>query len=316
MIWGGGCGGAVGDGRARRIHAPSGLNRHSAAELRGSGAKQAQSGQRACGSGPRARSPRTRGCAAIHARRATPIQIAARPDCRCGWSGPLPWPRATQGDLALGIPAPDSLPTLTAEDFIRALNFPKTADDAAGFRSLRKALKDPRAGRLVQASQDVLTLLSRTGFIWMILFRTGHVPISGANSRMANVGSRLRCWGVYGTGPVCPTQPGACARITFPRHRASFPAQFDMIFAAFSIDATDRRNRRPVRHAHGAGVHAGGSGGGNLRLGVSLPGTPRPRPWPGASATRSWSVRPTCWAGEPWRSFATRSRCATTCASR
>lgn len=52
---------------------------------------------------------------------------------------------------------------LAASDFIRALNFPETAEDREGFRALRLALADRRASQLVQASQDVLTLLSQDG---------------------------------------------------------------------------------------------------------------------------------------------------------
>ena len=47
--------------------------------------------------------------------------------------------------------------------FIRALNFPETQDDAEGFDALRLALKDRKTAQLVQASQDVLTLLSQEG---------------------------------------------------------------------------------------------------------------------------------------------------------
>ena len=54
-------------------------------------------------------------------------------------------------------------PPLAAGDFIRALNFPEDAEDAEGFAALRRALADPEARRLVQASQDVLTLLSQNG---------------------------------------------------------------------------------------------------------------------------------------------------------
>jgi hypothetical protein len=68
-----------------------------------------------------------------------------------------------QGDLALGLNPAASAPQLTPEDFIMALNFPKTAEDKEGFRALRRALHDPYVGRLVQASQDVLTLLSQDG---------------------------------------------------------------------------------------------------------------------------------------------------------
>ncbi len=47
--------------------------------------------------------------------------------------------------------------------FIKALNFPNDENDADGFAALRRALRDRTARRLVQASQDVLTLLSQDG---------------------------------------------------------------------------------------------------------------------------------------------------------
>lgn len=57
----------------------------------------------------------------------------------------------------------DTAPPLPRVDLIRALNFPDTESDSIGFAALRKALKDRTARRLVQASQDVLTLLSQDG---------------------------------------------------------------------------------------------------------------------------------------------------------
>lgn len=72
-------------------------------------------------------------------------------------------PAADQADLPLGTPAEDLSPPLERGDFIRALNFPETAEDEEGFAALRKALKDRRAAGLIQASQDILTLLSQDG---------------------------------------------------------------------------------------------------------------------------------------------------------
>ncbi len=69
----------------------------------------------------------------------------------------------TQVALPLGTPAEDMLPPLERSDFIRALNFPETAEDKAGFASLRRALKDRPTAQLIQAAQDVLTLLSQDG---------------------------------------------------------------------------------------------------------------------------------------------------------
>lgn len=53
-----------------------------------------------------------------------------------------------QGDLPLGTPAEEIGPPLSREDFIRALNFPETAEDEVGFAALRKALRDRQAAQL------------------------------------------------------------------------------------------------------------------------------------------------------------------------
>ena len=68
-----------------------------------------------------------------------------------------------QPTLALGTPAEDMAPPLSRSDFIRALNFPDNDKDVPGFAALRRALKDRTGRQLVQASQDVLTLLSQDG---------------------------------------------------------------------------------------------------------------------------------------------------------
>ncbi|MEM9350263.1 MAG: hypothetical protein AAGA47_08380 [Pseudomonadota bacterium] len=68
-----------------------------------------------------------------------------------------------QAALELGTPAEALSPPLETGDLIRALNFPETAEDQEGFSALRKALKERNAAGLVQASQDVLTLLSQDG---------------------------------------------------------------------------------------------------------------------------------------------------------
>lgn len=52
---------------------------------------------------------------------------------------------------------------LSLPDLIRALHFPETPDDMAGFRALQRALRHHKAGQVVQAAQDMLTLLSQDG---------------------------------------------------------------------------------------------------------------------------------------------------------
>jgi hypothetical protein len=56
----------------------------------------------------------------------------------------------------------DASPPST-DDFIRALHFPDDAADAEGFAALHRALQDRPTRQLIQASQDVLTLLSQDG---------------------------------------------------------------------------------------------------------------------------------------------------------
>ncbi|MEO0487113.1 MAG: hypothetical protein AAF092_14510 [Pseudomonadota bacterium] len=68
-----------------------------------------------------------------------------------------------QPALALGTPPGDLPPPLETDEFIRALNFPETEEDQAGFAALRAALRHREAATLIQASQDVLTLLSQEG---------------------------------------------------------------------------------------------------------------------------------------------------------
>jgi len=76
---------------------------------------------------------------------------------------PKPEPQEDQPVLALGTSSVDMTPPLPTDDLIRALNFPETAEDEAGFSALRRALKDRNAAQLIQAAQDVLTLLSQDG---------------------------------------------------------------------------------------------------------------------------------------------------------
>lgn len=76
---------------------------------------------------------------------------------------PEPTPVEDQPALELGTPAEEFAPPLATEDFIRALNFPETAEDDVGFAALRRALKDRPSAQLVQAAQDILTLLSQDG---------------------------------------------------------------------------------------------------------------------------------------------------------
>ncbi|HHS93747.1 MAG TPA: hypothetical protein ENK63_00165 [Rhodobacterales bacterium] len=68
-----------------------------------------------------------------------------------------------QSQLPLGTEVEDRVPTVSPNDLIRAVNFPENAEDEAGFAALRRALAYRKIASLIQAAQDVLTLLSQDG---------------------------------------------------------------------------------------------------------------------------------------------------------
>lgn len=54
-------------------------------------------------------------------------------------------------------------PEMPIAELITALHFPQDAQDEAGFRALRRALRDHQSKVVVTAAQDLLTLLSQEG---------------------------------------------------------------------------------------------------------------------------------------------------------
>lgn len=60
-------------------------------------------------------------------------------------------------------PVDEAGEALTIEDYITALNFPDSPDDAEGIRALHRALADEPTAKLIRAAQDVLTLLADDG---------------------------------------------------------------------------------------------------------------------------------------------------------
>ena len=92
---------------------------------------------------------------------------------------PAPSPAEAQPVLALGVPDgtdPAMQSPVTVADFLRALNFPDTVEDRAGFDALRAGLADPRAARVIRAAQDVLTLLSEDGIYMDDLMPPPRIP--------------------------------------------------------------------------------------------------------------------------------------------
>lgn len=147
---------------------------------------------------------------------------------------------AEQGSLALESPAADAAPPLAAEQFIRALNFPETAEDTEGFAALRAALRDRKAKQVIQAAQDVLTLLSQDG-IYMDDLR----PDMARPEIWRQFGQGARGRAVAALGGVRDRSSLAltAARMKqdpiFRDAAHHFLRRFDQMFSEFEAEATD-----------------------------------------------------------------------------
>lgn len=154
-------------------------------------------------------------------------------------------PRATspeeQGKLALGTSAEDLVAPVNVPDFIRALNFPENAEDKEGFRALRRALQDRQTAQLVQASQDVLTMLSHDG-IYMDDLR----PDRARPEIWRKFAQGERGRAIAGLGGI---RDRSCLALAAGRMRQDavfrdavhhFLRRFDKTFASFEPNASDQ----------------------------------------------------------------------------
>ncbi|MFM2357003.1 MAG: hypothetical protein RLZZ528_2739 [Pseudomonadota bacterium] len=150
-------------------------------------------------------------------------------------------PSDDQPALALGPGAEQQTATVSVTDFIRALNFPDTAEDAEGFRALRRALDDRNLAKLVRAAQDVLTLLSQDG-IYMDDLR----PDRARPEVWRRFATGERGKPVAGLGGVrdrssLALSAGRMKQDTVFRDAAHhFLRQFDRTFIEFEKNATDQ----------------------------------------------------------------------------
>lgn len=145
-----------------------------------------------------------------------------------------------QPTLALGTQAEDTAPPLASADFIRALNFPETAEDEEGFAALRRALKDRTTGQLIQAAQDVLTLLSQDG-IYMDDLRPDRArPEVWRAFAAGDRGKAMAALGGIRDRSSLALTAGRMKQDAIFRDAAHhFLRKFDTTFAVFAENATD-----------------------------------------------------------------------------
>jgi hypothetical protein len=145
-----------------------------------------------------------------------------------------------QGNLALGTPSEALADPISVADFVRALNFPETADDEEGFRALRRALKDRGVAKLIQAAQDVLTLLSQDG-IYMDDMRPDRArPEIWRNFAKGERGRTVAALGGVRDRSSLALTAGRMRKDPIFRDAAHhFLRQFDKTFSEFEANASD-----------------------------------------------------------------------------
>lgn len=145
-----------------------------------------------------------------------------------------------QPKLALGTSSDETAPPLASEDFIRALNFPETAEDTEGFSALRRALKDRPTAQMIQAAQDILTLLSQDG-IYMDDLRPDRArpEIWRSFAQGARGRSVAALGGVRDRSSLALTAGRMKQDPIFRDAAHHFLRRFDRSFAAFEAEADD-----------------------------------------------------------------------------
>ncbi len=145
-----------------------------------------------------------------------------------------------QGLLALSGPVEAPSPPVSVSDFLRAINFPENAEDTEGFQALRRALRDRSTAQLVQAAQDVLTLLSQEG-----IYMDDLVPDRARPEIWRRFAQGERGRTVAALGGV---RDRSCLALTAGRMRHDmvfrdsahhFLRKFDQVFAEFEKTASD-----------------------------------------------------------------------------
>ncbi|KPU83342.1 hypothetical protein JI58_09275 [Marinosulfonomonas sp. PRT-SC04] len=147
----------------------------------------------------------------------------------------------TQTSLALGTTTEDITPPIGVDDFIRALNFPENEDDREGFAALRRALQDRTVARLIQAAQDVLTLLSQEGIYMDDLQPDRARPEFWRKFAQGERGRAIAdLGGVRDRSSLALTSGRMRQDPIFRDAVHHFLRQFDKTFSTFEANATDQ----------------------------------------------------------------------------
>ncbi len=179
--------------------------------------------------------------AAGHGLKAVPSSNVAvmQPKIEAPPSQPDPEPEPeSQASLSLG---PQSIElSLDRPDLIRALNFPDTPEDQDGFAALRRALTERSTAQLIQASQDVLTLLSQDGIYMDDLDPDPARPALWRRFAQGERGPEMGAiGGIHDRSAIALTAGRMRADTIFRDAAHHFLRKFDQMLIGFEGGATD-----------------------------------------------------------------------------
>jgi hypothetical protein len=170
---------------------------------------------------------------------APPAQPAPPPR-RTATKPPRARPEPATAQAALPIDAPEPAEALGWDDLVRALDFPRDAEDDAGFAALRRALRHRSLAQMLQAAEDVMNLLSQEGIYMDDLL---HVPSPPETWRAFISGQRGG--EVDAVGGIRDERALAAVRglmksdPIFRDTALFFQRRFDVILSEFARDASD-----------------------------------------------------------------------------
>jgi hypothetical protein len=130
---------------------------------------------------------------------------------------------------------------ISVADFVRALNFPDSPDDADGFRALRRALEDRATAKLLRSAQDVLNLLAQDGIYMDDLKPDRARPELWRRFAQGERGREIASLGGIRDRSSLALTAGRMRGDTIFRDAAHhFLRQFDRTFAEFEKNASDQ----------------------------------------------------------------------------
>lgn len=129
---------------------------------------------------------------------------------------------------------------LSHEDFIRAANFPRNAEDRVGFAVLKLALENDKTSPFVRSAQDILTLLSQEGIYMDDLNPEKTLPESWRHFGAGLRGKDIAPLGGIRDRKILEKVSGRMREDTVFRDAVHhFLRKFDLVFTEFCEDATD-----------------------------------------------------------------------------